>query len=73
VIKVLQNKPPSSFCFNPGTVTEDGTTVIAQIVVTHSKAETMLLEMSVNSKHKIGSKSLKKHTQLSRQLADTRI
>jgi hypothetical protein len=47
VTKALQNKLPNSFCFNLGTVTKDGTTVIAQVVVTHSLADTMLLGVSV--------------------------
>jgi hypothetical protein len=47
VKKALQSKSPSSFCFNPGTETEDGTTVIAQVVVTHSKADMRLFGVSV--------------------------
>jgi hypothetical protein len=36
---------PISFVFNPGT--ENETTVMAQVVVTNSEADTMLLGMSV--------------------------
>jgi predicted aspartyl protease len=39
---------PIPFVFNPGT--EDETTVMAQVVVTHSEADTMLLGMSVIGK-----------------------
>jgi hypothetical protein len=39
---------PIPFVFNPGT--EDGTTVMAQVVVTNSAADTMLLGMSVIGK-----------------------
>jgi predicted aspartyl protease len=39
---------PNPFVFNPGT--EDETTVMAQVVVTHSEADTMLLGMSVIGK-----------------------
>ena len=39
---------PIPFVFNPGT--EDETTVMAQVVVTNSEADTMLLGMSVIGK-----------------------
>jgi predicted aspartyl protease len=47
---------PIPFVFNPGT--EDETTVMAQVVVTNSAADTMLLGMSVNRQDRIGSQSL---------------
>jgi hypothetical protein len=40
---------PIAFVFNPGT--EDKTTVMAQVVVTNSEADTMLLGMSVIEKN----------------------
>jgi hypothetical protein len=51
VTKALQKKPPSSFCFNPGTVTKDGTTVKAQVVVTHSKAERCCFNINLLFSH----------------------
>jgi hypothetical protein len=47
-----QTIDPVSFVFNPGT--ENKTVVMAQVVVTNSEADTMLLEMSVIGK--IGSR-----------------
>jgi hypothetical protein len=46
---------------------------MAQVVVTHSEADTMLLEMSVIGKNMIKFKSSEEHTQTIRQLGSTRI
>jgi predicted aspartyl protease len=63
---------PIPFVFNPGT--EDETTVMAQVVVTHNEADTMLLGMSVIGKLGLVPNPYNGHyTQISRRLGDTRI